>query len=357
MNGGMKLAQALSAPSWVVLQLLEECNLRCAMCYEWGEGGAYHDKPALASLDLDVALRVIRECLPARPYFELFGGEPLLYPGIWEIIRLIRAHGCELAFPTNGTLLEQHAEQLVAVAPTRLWISLDGPAPVNDAQRGHGVFKRVMRGLTALTAAKQRRGGGPDLGITCVVTPANHLRVAELFLETLDLGQLAYVSIELQSHATDEQHRRYARILREQFGVPTAPHARAYVRDPALFAAMDREALAEQMARVRDACLARGIRFYSQPKTIDAANLDHYLRGAWDQLVDKRTRCAMPWTYAEVSARGDVTTCHSFYDLTIGNVHQQPLLEIWRGERLRNVQAHLRQELFSICTACCRYHT
>jgi radical SAM protein with 4Fe4S-binding SPASM domain len=354
----MKLSQALNVPSWVVLQLVEACNLRCAMCYEWGERGAYHDKPTLASLDLEVALRVVRECLPTRPYFELFGGEPLLHPGIWEIIALIRAHGCELAFPTNGTLLEEHAERVVEVSPSRLWISLDGPAPVNDAQRGHGVFQRVMRGLAALTAAKQRRGGrGPELGVTCVVTPANHLHVAELFLEALDLGQLACVSIELQSYATDEQHRRYARLLREQFGVPAAPHARAYVRDPALFAAMDRDALARQMAHVRDACVARGVRFYSQPKTLDAANLDCYLRGEWDRLADKRTRCAMPWTYAEISARGDVTTCHSFYDLTIGNVYERPLLEIWRGERLKRVQEHLREELFSICTACCRYYT
>ena len=107
----MKLSETLAAPSWVVLQLVEECNLRCTMCYEWGETGAYHDKPTLAALDLDVALRVVRDCLPARPYFELFGGEPLLHPGIWEIISTIRAAGCELAFPTNGTLLEQHADR------------------------------------------------------------------------------------------------------------------------------------------------------------------------------------------------------------------------------------------------------
>ena len=28
-------------PNWVVLQITERCNLRCKMCYEWGENGAY----------------------------------------------------------------------------------------------------------------------------------------------------------------------------------------------------------------------------------------------------------------------------------------------------------------------------
>jgi radical SAM protein with 4Fe4S-binding SPASM domain len=353
----MKLSDTLAAPSWVVLQLVEECNLRCAMCYEWGETGAYHDKPQLASLDLEVALRVVRECLPSRPYFELFGGEPLLHPGIWDVLRLIRDGGCEVAFPTNGTLIEEHVERLVDTQPSRVWISLDGPEAVNDAQRGNGVFKRAMRGLAALTAAKHRRGAKlPAVGITCVVTPANHRHIEELFFDAIDLDQIGFVSIELQSYATEEQHRRYATLLRDEFGVASAPYARAYVRDPVLFAAMDRDAITQQMKRVRAACAERGIRFFSQPKTLEVENLDRYLRGDWGAMVDARNRCGFPWTYAEVSARGDVTTCHTFYDLPIGNVYQQPLLEIWRGERLKRLQAHLRKELFPICTACCRYY-
>ncbi|MCU1277797.1 MAG: radical protein, partial [bacterium] len=281
-----------------------------------------------------------------------------LHPGIWDVIRLIRESGCEIAFPTNGTLIEEHAERLVDAQPSRVWISLDGPERVNDAQRGNGVFKRAMRGLDALTAAKRRRSAhAPEVGITCVVTPANHLHLEELFFEAIDLGQIGFVSIELQSFATAEQHRQYARLLRDEFGVPSASYARAYVRDPALFAAMDRDAIARQMTRIRAACAERNIRFFSQPKTLEAGNLDRYLSGDWAAMADKRNRCGFPWTYAEISARGDVTTCHTFYDLPIGNVYQQPLLEIWRGERLQRLQAHLRKELFPICTACCRYYT
>ncbi len=353
----MRLSESLNAPSWVVLQLVEECNLRCAMCYEWGETGAYHEKRQLASLELDVALRVIKECLPTKPYFELFGGEPLLHPGIWDVIGLIRESGCELAFPTNGTLVERCAERLVVYQPNRVWISLDGPEPINDSQRGRGVFKQAIRGLDALTAAKSRRGNRlPEVGITCVVTPANYQHIEELFLNTLDLSQIGLVSIELQSYATEAQYREYARLLREDFGVLSASYARAYVRDPALFSAMDREAITRQMQRVRASCAERGIRFFSQPKTIEIDNLDRYLKGDWAGMVDKRNRCAVPWAYAEVSARGDVTTCHTFYDSPIGNVHEQPLLEIWRDERLKQLRSHLRNGLLPICTACCRYY-
>jgi radical SAM protein with 4Fe4S-binding SPASM domain len=353
----MYLSERMNAPTWVVLQLVEACNLRCAMCYEWGETGAYHEKPHLASLELEVALRVIDECLPAKPYFELFGGEPLLYPGIWDVIGRIRGGGCELAMPTNGTLVERYAEQLVTSQPNRVWISLDGPCAINDSQRGRGVFAQAVHGLEALSNVKSRCGARlPQVGITCVVTPANHLHIEELFLDALDLSQISLVSIELQSYATESQYREYARLLREEFGVLSAPYARAYVRDPARFAAMDRDAIAGQMQRVRAVCAARGIHFFSQPKTTSADNLDRYLSGDWTAMVDARSRCAVPWAYAEVSARGDVTTCHTFYDSPIGNVYDNPLLEIWQGDKLEQLRAHLRHGLLPICTACCRYY-
>ena len=353
----MRLSDTLAAPSMVVLQLLEQCNLRCGMCYEWGEKGAYHGRE-VAALELDVVLRTVSECLPSKPHFELFGGEPLLYPGIWEVIQRIREGGCELAFPTNGTLLEENAERLMGLPPNRLWLSVDGPEAINDRQRGKGVFKKAMRGLEKVCELRGVSGSTlPQLGITFVVTPSNHRHIEEFFLKELDLSQLAFVSIELQSYATEAQHQEYARLAADEFGVSSTPCAQAYVQDPLMFAEMDFEAISRQMAKVSQACSERKILFFSQPKTVETGNIKSYFSARWDAMADTRSRCGVPWLYAEISARGDVTTCHSFYDLPVGNIYEQSLLEIWRGERLQKVRAYLREKLFPICTACCRYYT
>jgi radical SAM protein with 4Fe4S-binding SPASM domain len=353
----MRLDETPPYPAWVVVQLLEACNLRCTMCYEWGESGVYREQARPAALDLPVVRRVLEECLPARPHFELFGGEPLLYPGLFAVLRLVTDAGCTVALPSNGILVEQHAADLVACRPTRLMLSLDGPEAVNDAQRGAGGFARVQRGLDALASEKRRQGSRwPAVGITCVVTPANHRQVAELFLDALDLTAIEHASIELQGFVTPAQYRAYAALLGEELGVAAAAHARAYVREPATFAAMDRAALAEQLERVRQACQSRGIAFRSQPASLDGAALDGYLRGEGAAIPGARRRCASPWTCAEISARGEVTTCHSFYDFSLGNVHEQPLLAIWRGERARRWRACLRRRLLPICPACCRYY-
>lgn len=353
----MNLAEKLASPSWIVIQLLEQCNLRCRMCYEWGATGAYHELHNLAMLDLQVAQRVVEEVVPSKPVFEFFGGEPLLYPGIWDLIQVIRAGGCDLSFPTNGTLLAEHADRLVETGPTQLWVSLDGPRDVNDSQRGFGVFENVMNGLEKLSQARSAQNSDfPRLGVTCVVTPTNFANIEELFVNCIDVSMLASVSIELQSYATADQVQQYERELRADFDIAATPCAKAYVRDPAEFSSIDFADLARQMRNVRSLCNSRGVRFYSQPRTLESNNIQSYFTANWEQMADRRSRCAVPWLAAEISARGDVTTCHTFYDLPIGNVYEQGLLEIWRGVKLKRLQSRLRSKLFPICTACCRYY-
>ena len=111
-----------------------------------------------------------------------------------------------------------------------------------------------------------------------------------------------------------------------------------------------------QLERVRDECERRGIYFILYPKTLDTENIRNYFVGDRTKMVDRRSRCAFPWTYAEVNARGDVTVCHTFYDLTVGNVYEEGILDIWNGPRMEAVRNHLRHDLFPICDACCRYY-
>jgi len=346
-----------NGPSWLVIQLLERCNLRCNMCYEWGEGGSYLELPQLAELDEDLLLRTLGDCLPARPYVEFFGGEPLLYKGIWKAMDLLRSGGCQLVFPTNGTTLRSHADRLVTSSPTRLWVSLDGPQEINDRQRGRGVYEKAMRGIEEVSRQKRRTGlRYPELGITFLVTPDNYLTIEEFF-SNVDLSHLGAVSVELQSYATPEMHRHYSLVAHEVFGVTSTPHAASYVRNPEIFGGVDVDELVRQMLKVRQLCEANDVRFWTRPETVETTTVAAYLAADWQKMNDYHQRCAMPWRYAEISARGAVTTCHTFYDITIGNIHEQSLLEIWQGERAKQVRSHLRKELFAICPSCSRYYS
>jgi radical SAM protein with 4Fe4S-binding SPASM domain len=345
-----------AGPSWLVIQLLERCNLRCNMCYEWGDSGAYTTLPNLAELDLDVLLERLGECLDEKPRVEFFGGEPMLYRGIWKLLEVLGEAGCDVSFPTNGTTLRAHADRLVSADPRRVWISLDGPREINDKQRGAGVYDRATQGIDAIDRRKRETGlPYPELGLTFVVTPDNYHTI-EQFFDDIDLSRFGAVSVEMQSYVTADQHRHYARVAHDQFGVMKTPSAAAYVRDPAVFAEVDVDEVLRQMRSVQDQCRERGIRFFPQPRTLERDTIAAYLSADWKAMADYHQRCAVPWMYMEISARGDVTTCHSFYDITVGNIYERSLLDIWNGDRAAKVRAHLRQELYPICTACTRYY-
>ena len=346
-------------PRWIVLQLLEACNLRCAMCYEWGQEGAYHQKKATHQLDLSVIRQVIEDCSPARPTYDFFGGEPLLYKGIEEVISLIKHHGSELIIPTNGTLLEKMAEMLVETGPDKIWVSLDGPEEITDAQRGQGVFKRGIAGIRRILELRSRAGKAyPKIGVTYIVTPRSHLHIEEFFLRSIDLRSLDHISIEAQLFATPDQCRRYGEVLSREFGVSDAPdaHARGMVWNESEFRSLDIPEMVRQVRSVVSACRANDILVITYPKTTSEENLKHYFSGNYSEMADYKPHCRMPWIHAEITAKGDVAPCHSFYDLVFGNVNHQGILDVWNNEAYKKFRKYMKKNLLPICTACCRYY-
>ncbi len=351
-------ATLTGAPKWVVLQLTEKCSLRCSMCYEWGQKGSYHRQATAAELDYGVVEKVVAEVAPHKPYFGLFGGEPLLYPKVAAVLELIQRYGCGVDIPTNGLLLGKYADMLVETEPRRLWVSLDGPQAINDVQRGAGVFQRVTTGLAQLYEARQsRRRAYPKLGVTLIVTPLNYRHVQPFFEELLANFQLDHISIEFQNYATLAEYQAYCRVLRQAFELDAAPIAAGLIHEPAGFDTLDCEELARQIMAVKHLCEQRQVYFIAYPKTISATNYRAFFTANWREMSDWKTRCAFPWLYAEINARGNVTSCHTFYDLTLGNVYQHTLLEIWRSAAYERYRSHLRQALFPTCTACSRYYS
>jgi len=350
----------LSSPKWIVFQLVEKCNLRCKMCYQWGDTGSYLDfeKENLKILSYDVIKDIVESCEPVKPYIGLYGGEPFMHPAIFDIIRLLKEKGIKMYVDTNGTLNEKYAEQIIDAGVDLLWVSLDGPPEINDRQRGNGVYKRVIRGIDKLHEMKVAKGReNPRLGISLTVTPINYRNINQLFFDNIDLSKIGNISIELQNFSTAQEHQEYAAILNEEFHLnTTAPIAKGLVQDPLIFSDMDTAFLTAQLAELKAECQRRSINFNSSLKTLEPSNFKSYFEGNWNEMDDKKHHCSFPLTYAEITAKGDVVVCHTFYDHILGNVYNTSFMDIWHGEKLRELRKYLRKQLLPICTACCRYY-
>jgi radical SAM protein with 4Fe4S-binding SPASM domain len=354
----MRTDVAGELPKAVSLQVTDACNLRCRMCYEWGDTGIYSRPDGLrkaAVLDLELAKRIVDELESVRPFYSLFGGEPLMYPGLEELIRTIKQAGSFIDTPTNGTLLEKHAAMLVETGFDYVRVSLDGPRDIDDRQRGEGSYDKAMTGIAALQREKRKAGSDtPMIGIIYTVTPENHTSLERFFLHDLDLDAIGPVTIQMQNYVTPDMGEAYARLLRTKFDLSNERYWRSLLRSPADFAEMDTAELSRQANLVCERLQALGKPVQFLPPTLTEGSLDAYFAARWTEMADTYTHCSVPWLSADVTARGELASCHVFYDLVMGSLYEHSFEDLWNSERYRTFRAHMRSEgLMPICYGCC----
>jgi len=345
-------------PKNVTLELTEVCNLRCRMCYFWGETGRFSNpdsdrKPM--TMELDMVKRIVGELAPARPMYSLFGGEPLSYPHLEEMIHAIKGAGSFVDTPTNGTLLEKHAKLLAETGFDSIRVSLDGPREANDAQRGNGSYDKAMAGIEALHEEKKRTGKvAPLIGILYTVTPVNYLGIEKFFLSELNLSAVGWVTIQMQNFITEPMGRAYAKMLESEMGIESDRYWRGMLRSPEDFREIDVVELSRQVSEVIARLQEKGKIVLLLPKKFTPENLSAYLGARWDQMTEKYSKCPVPWNAVDITTTGDLAPCHVFFDLVTGNLHRQSFEEIWNGDKFKLFRAYIQKRgLMSICHGCC----
>jgi SynChlorMet cassette radical SAM/SPASM protein ScmF len=139
----------------IYFYLTEGCNLRCRHC--WIDPGHQTDGRSYRTLDIGSFRSIIEQAVPmGLSSVKLTGGEPLLHPGIHEMIELIREKDLRLTVETNGTLCtpELSMEMAGCKAPF-VGVSLDGAnAETHEWVRGvRGCFQATLEGIRNLSGA------------------------------------------------------------------------------------------------------------------------------------------------------------------------------------------------------------
>ena len=143
-----RLSGARKFPLVLMLEPLHACNLSCAGCGRIRE----YAETAADRLSIDECLASVDEC--GAPVVSVCGGEPLIYPGIEELVARIVERGKHVYLCTNGVLLE---EKLGGFRPgNRLFVNvhLDAMETHHDIMVGRrGVFAQATAGIRAAKAA------------------------------------------------------------------------------------------------------------------------------------------------------------------------------------------------------------
>jgi len=142
---GITKPQLLRAPFLVVWNLTNMCNLRCKHCYQ--RAGV----PAPNELTLEEKLKVVNDLAGTGVVSIAFsGGEPLMHPDFFSVVKEARRREMHAAVATNGTLITKAvARRLKEADIGYVEVSLDFIRPgVNDRFRGVlGAWKRAVEGI------------------------------------------------------------------------------------------------------------------------------------------------------------------------------------------------------------------
>jgi GTP 3',8-cyclase len=136
------------------VSLIDRCNLRCAYCMP-PEGLPWLPRQELLTDDELVRLVGVAVALGVREV-RLTGGEPLLRPGVPELVRRLAALDPrpELSITTNGILLPRDAAALAEAGLDRVNVSLDTLDPDRFKRiTFRDKHDRVLAGLAAARAA------------------------------------------------------------------------------------------------------------------------------------------------------------------------------------------------------------
>lgn len=171
------------------VELTRSCNLRCRHCLN-SSGNAldnqlnYEEFKDMILKFSEVGIQEIR----------FTGGEPLVFPKVFDLIKLCTELGIYTSIGTNGTLITKNiAQKLKLAGLKKAIVSIDGTEKKHDYIRGEGNYKKAMDGIENLIEL------GIDVRINSVIMKENMDDVIEFARQVNDKKQSLFIRRFIES--------------------------------------------------------------------------------------------------------------------------------------------------------------
>ncbi len=299
-------------PTQVQLEITNRCNFDCVMCQRKDLGVVFRDMP------FDLYRTIIDRLPEAVRLVALTGwGEPTMHPDLVEMIRYARDRGKRVTVTTNGVLLRGDlAERILDSGITAMTFSIDS-LEEEDQTLVHWEPAAVIRNVLDFVGKIRDR----------------QLKIGTGVNATLHAGRAEEVYKIIRFAA--EHHIDQVSVLRLDLRYQKKLQRYTWQEEQEIFRA------AHRLGRE----LSVGV------QTVQSY---HGRGGRFLSLLNRR--CPKPFDYVYINWKGGITPCCSLPTLSLHNILEENLQEIWRGPRF----SHFRRNQRKICGTCdvlyYRYH-
>jgi radical SAM protein with 4Fe4S-binding SPASM domain len=288
----------------VLWETTTACNLECVHCRRL-EVGKEISKEDLSSEEVFHFIEGLAYDFDPPPILVLSGGEPLVRPDIFDIVRFAEIKGVPLALATNGTLIDSTtAKRIASSGIKRVSVSLDGSCPdTHDRFRKMpGSFNKAIRGITLL------RSFNVPFQINTTLTRNNLGELEAIYRLCLELGADGLYLFLLVPVGCGME-------IKDEFQLSSEEYEESLLK----IHRFSRQG----KIHIRPICAPHYFRILAQnkssfPKRKDTSSFDQITKG-----------CLAGTGICFISHKGEVFPC-GYLPVICGNVREQNLKDIWK---------------------------
>jgi len=298
---------AVNEPILANIEITTNCNLKCKYCARsiWGRKGR----------NMSIYMfRSILDFLPHAYRVTLVGlGEPLLHPGIIDLVAMASSMGRRVAVVTNAMQLDKIMSiELIKAGLHSIAFSIDSPnQELADELRPGTDFNLVIQNIKEFIAAsKEKRDISKAVFSAVSVKTVPYLDQLIDVVSNLGVNVLMLTDLNYKPNIDD--------TLSKNIDDNTATSVK--------------KAVQYAFAKKLPVLTVRGLEGFGL-----ADRYQDYLLFPPSQLYQRSTEhtwCFSPWQTMPVDVKGNVTICDCQPEKRIGNLFMQPLSEIWNGETM-----------------------
>ena len=330
---------------YITLKLTNRCNMNCYMC------GQVYSRGLQTNHDLPFSLikKKLDEINSVKTVY-LFGGEPLIYRELPELLSYLRSKSMDILITTNGILLKKYTEDIMNSKVRDLTISIDSHKEDVFAKiRGNGVFYNILENLKYLIEMKKKNNSEyPYIGINCVILPENSDLLIDYYNFFMDnFPELDRINFEAPISTTLDMGQCYERILRDKLNTKAdswnwfTGKVSGYTQD-------NIENIKIQIEKL----------IKCDKVTFLAPTTNNSIEDIFcDSYVIPKEICKSSHHTLTILPDGDAVFCTDFPDYIVGNVNDSTLEELLNNEKSKCFRSLLRNSgNLPICATCPRQY-
>jgi MoaA/NifB/PqqE/SkfB family radical SAM enzyme len=335
-------------PEWIVLGVNNVCNLHCKMC----DVGTKNETTNFAqnlvgthplNMPLELFKRIVDQSVKFAPRAKLGYAftEPLVYPHLAESLEYANQKGRFTSITTNALNLKKHAQTLSDTRLNELNISLDGLETTHNYIRGHkSSFQRAIEGIETVLSQEHP----PQIGVYCVITNWNQHELVKFveFFQQFPLKEIAFMHPNFTAQSLADHHN----VNWGKDYPATSSNLDEF--NPNDF---DLNALWTELENVKK--IKSRFPVYFSPNIGSKTQLDVFYNQP-EKFIGNG--CQDVFRHIMIKSDGSVIPAHGrCYNLTVGNLHDSELKDIWNSaifSKFRKV-LHKSGGYLPACSRCC----